>query len=119
MTPVLGYVRYQARHPDERGRFLGAFMLVNTLARQGRLTAEQERFRRTNNDWYDAAYPNAATMDPTVYDRVINPGAAAWFTSSAVHLLARIDGYLRILTDHEVPWERLAGDSAGPCHLRR
>ncbi|OLZ47348.1 hypothetical protein BS329_25805 [Amycolatopsis coloradensis] len=30
--------------------------LVNGLARAGRLTAEQEAFRRTTNDWYDANF---------------------------------------------------------------
>jgi hypothetical protein len=107
MTSRASFVRYQARDVDDRGRFLGIFMLVNGLAKQGRLTAEQEHFRRTNNDWYDAAYRNPTTVDPTVYDRTRNPGAAAWFKSSAQHLLVRIDGYLTILNDHDVPWVHL------------
>src|SRR5262249_21343895 len=88
-------------------RRLGVFALVNALAKQGRLTPEQEHFRRTNNDWYDAAYCNPTTIDPTVYDRATNPGAAAWFKGIAQHLLVRIDGYLAILNDHHVPWVRL------------
>lgn len=63
----------------ERQPASGIFALVNTLAKQGRLTPEQEHFRRTNNDWYDAAYRNPTTVDPTVFDRTANPGAAAWF----------------------------------------
>ena len=51
------YVRFQSSVAESRGRYVGVFGLVNTLAKQGRLTAEQERFRRANNDWYDAAYP--------------------------------------------------------------
>jgi hypothetical protein len=101
------YVRYQARDADDRGRFLGIFALVNTLAKQERLTVEQERFRRTNNDWYDAAYTDPATVDPTVYDWTTNPGAAALFKPNALHLVARIDGYLSILTEHGIRWERL------------
>jgi hypothetical protein len=107
-----GLVRYQARDADDRGRFLGIFSLVNALAKQGRLTPEQERFRRTNNDWYDAAYRDPSTVDRTIYDRTANPGASAWFKISAQDLLDRIDGYLAILTDHDVPWVRLEAPTA-------
>lgn len=107
MTSPTGFVRYQARDADQRGRFLGVFSLVNALARQGELTPEQERFRRTNNDWYDAAYPEPTAVDPTVYDHAVNPRAAGWFKTTAQHLLARIDGYLAILDDHQVPWVRV------------
>ncbi|KIZ16121.1 hypothetical protein [Streptomyces natalensis] len=96
------YVRFQSPHPNRRGHFTGVFGLVNTLARNGRLSDEQESFRRINNSWYDAAYANPSTVDATVYDHEINPGAAAWFKPSAVHLIGRVSGYLEILAAHGV-----------------
>ena len=63
------YMRFQGtvRHP--RGHFPGVFVLTNELAHQGRLTEDQHRFWRANNDWYDAHYPNPIHVDPEVYDR--------------------------------------------------
>ncbi|MGY0017817.1 hypothetical protein [Streptomyces sp. cg35] len=97
-----GYIRFQSPHRNGRGQFTGLFGLVNNLAREGRLTAEQESFRRAGNDWYDAAYTDPSTVDPTVYDQEVNPGAAAWFKPSATHLLDRVPGYLEILAAHGV-----------------
>jgi hypothetical protein len=98
------YVRYQSPTPNARGAYTGVFGLVNSLARDGVLTADEERFRRTNNDWYDAAYTDPSTVDPTVYDRTINPLAAAWFLIGAADwLLGPLPGYLQILRDHGVP----------------
>lgn len=99
--PVV-YVRFQGAVPRDGGNFPGVFGLVNGLAREGRLSAAQERFRRTHNDWYDAAYTDPSTVDPTVYDPRVNPGAAAWFKPTAVELIARVDGYLEILAAHGV-----------------
>ena len=62
------YLRFQSPHRNDRGRFTGVFGLVNNLAREGRLSEEQEAFRRLNNKWYDAAYTDPSTIDPTVYD---------------------------------------------------
>ncbi|WP_410647323.1 hypothetical protein [Amycolatopsis sp. cmx-4-54] len=75
----------------------------NGLARAGRLTVEQEAFRRANNDWYDANFINPAHVDPNVYDAEINPGAAAWFKATARVFIERVDGYLAILEMHEIP----------------
>jgi hypothetical protein len=107
------YVRFQGTFPNPRGYLLGVFALVNTLARDGKLTLEQERFRRANNDWYDAAYTNPTTVDPTVYDLERNPGAVAWFKSSSHELIARVDGYLEILSAHEVGCERVESPDPG------
>ena len=106
-------MRYQAVEPNSRGCFTGIFGLFNGLARGGRLTEEQEAFRRTNNAWYDAAYTDPSKVDPTVYDRTINPGAAAWFKAEATHLLDRVHGYLAILDAHGVEWRRLDSDDPG------
>lgn len=91
------YVRFESPDVDDRGRHVGVFGLVNGLGRAGRLTAEQEGFRRVTNAWYDAACPDPAAGDPAVYDAQLNPTAAAWFKSTAVPLLARVEGYLEIL----------------------
>ncbi len=111
----LRYVRFQAAVPNRRGRYAGVFGLFNGLAREGVLTEEQERFRQTNNAWYYANYTNPSSVDPSVYDREIHPTAAAWFKSSAVHLIDRLDGYLAILDDHGVGWVRL--ESADPGRI--
>lgn len=96
------YVRYQSPARHQRGHFTGVFGLVNGLAREGKLTTEQEQFRRTNNDWYDSAYPDPSTIDPTVYDHDVNPRAVAWFKVTATHLIERVPGYLEILDAHGV-----------------
>ena len=107
------YLRFQSPHRNDRGRFTGVFGLVNNLARQGRLSEEQEAFRRLNNKWYDAAYTDPSTVDPTVYDDEVNPGAAAWFKPSATHLLARVPGYLEILSAHGVDCQVLRSTDPG------
>ncbi|AWE48497.1 MULTISPECIES: hypothetical protein [Streptomyces] len=107
------YLRFQSPHRNDRGRFTGVFGLVNNLAREGRLSEEQEAFRRLNNKWYDAAYTDPSTVDPTVYDDEVNPGAAAWFKPSATHLLARVPGYLEILSAHGVDCRVLRSTDPG------
>ncbi|WP_203181704.1 hypothetical protein [Streptomyces pratensis] len=107
------YVRFQGTERHPRGHFPGVFVLANELARQGRLTREQYRFWRANNDWYDANYPNPTDVDPDVYDREIHPGAVAWFKSSSLDLIGRVDGYLKILAAHGVDCRRLESSSPG------
>jgi hypothetical protein len=109
----LRYVRYQSAEPNANGRFPGIFGLVNGLRRRGQLTDEQEAFMRVNNAWYDAAYTDPSTVDATVYDREVNPGARAWFKIEATHLFDRLPGYLAILDAHGVPWRRLESDDPG------
>lgn len=105
------FVRYQSPVPDRRGRRIGIFGLVNMLGQRGYLSAEEEEFRRTTNAWYDAAYTNPSTVDPTVYEA--NPHAAAWFKPSAEHLLEPIPGYLAILATHNLPCERYESRAPG------
>lgn len=71
------YVRFEGtvRHP--RGHFPGIFVLANELAAQGKLTDDQYRFWRSNNDWYDANYTNPTSVDPEIYDPRIHSGAVA------------------------------------------
>ncbi|WP_406101477.1 hypothetical protein OG698_04185 [Streptomyces sp. NBC_01003] len=96
------YLRFQAVSPNERGHFTGVFGLVNRLGRAGRLSEEQELFRRENNAWYDLAYPDPSKVDPSVYDPAVSPTATAWFKPTATHLMERVDGYLEILAAHGV-----------------
>ncbi|HEY9333531.1 MAG TPA: hypothetical protein VIQ79_03915 [Kribbella sp.] len=99
--------------PDRRGRRIGVFGLVNMLGQRGYLSAEEEEFRRTTNAWYDATYTNPSTVDPTVYEA--NLRAAAWFRSSAAHLMEPLPGYLAILAAHNVPCERYESPEAECC----
>ncbi|MEU6924081.1 hypothetical protein [Streptomyces sp. NPDC046631] len=110
---TIHYVRFQSPHRNKRGHFTGVFGLINTLAREGKLSEEQELFRRTNNSWYNAAYTDPSTVDPGIYDHEINPGAAAWFKPSAEHLLARVPGYLVILAAHGVDCRLLRSTDPG------
>ncbi|GAA2370347.1 hypothetical protein [Streptomyces viridochromogenes] len=107
------YMRFQSPHRNSRGQFTGIFGLVNNLAREGRLSEEQEAFRRRGNRWFDAAYTDPSTVDPSVYDDTLNPGAAAWFKPSATHLLARVPGYLEILSAHGVECRLLRSADPG------
>ncbi|WP_203612464.1 hypothetical protein [Amycolatopsis sp. SID8362] len=110
----MAYVRFQSAEPDTEGRHPGFFGLINNLSRAGRLTAEQEEFRRTNHAWYESRYTNPATIDPAVYDHAINPGATAWFKQSAEELIARAAGYLEILEAHGIGCAKLvARDTPG------
>ncbi|MFF5567576.1 hypothetical protein ACFY7Z_21020 [Streptomyces sp. NPDC012623] len=96
------YVRFQGTVRSPRGHFPGVFALANNLERTGALTAEQWRFWRTHNDWYDTNYTNPSTVDPTAYDQDLNPGAVAWFKPSAGELIQRVAGYLEILAAHGI-----------------
>lgn len=107
------FVRVQATVRNERGGFSGVFGLVNRLAFNGELSAEEDRFRRDANRWYDAAYPNPSHADPTVYDHELNPHAAAWFKITAGELVERVEGYLAILDRHGVGYEILRTDRPG------
>lgn len=107
------YVRFQGTTRSPRGHFPGIFALANGLARNGKLNDDQYRFWRAGNDWYDANYPNPSDTDPTVYDRDLNPGAVAWFKATALHLIERVDGYLDLLAEHQVPFERIESVDPG------
>lgn len=107
------FVRFESPARNERGTFTGVFGLVNGLSRAGRLTVEQEAFRRANNDWYDANFINPAHTDPSVYDTAVHPGASAWFKATAHLFIERVDGYLAILDAHEVPCVKVSSANPG------
>ncbi|MFJ2783648.1 hypothetical protein ACIQCR_02425 [Streptomyces sp. NPDC093249] len=111
----LRHIRFQSPTRSPRGHRPGVFGLANALAREGLLSAEEYAVWRASNDWYDTHVPNPSTVDPTVYDPAVNPGAAAWFLPTATEALARVAPYLRILRDHGVPCVRL--ESADPGRI--
>jgi hypothetical protein len=97
-------VRFESAEPNARGHHPGVFGLANGLARAGLLTAEEHAWWRRSNDWCDAAYRDPSTVDPTAYDRTVNPGAKAWFRTSAVELVDKAREYLILLDRHGVGW---------------
>ncbi len=113
MVSSLRHIRFQSPTRGPRGHHPGVFGLANALAREGRLSPDEYAIWRASNDWYDAHFPNPSDNDPTVYDPVLNPGAAAWFRPTATEALARVAPYLRILRAHDVPCVRLESTSPG------
>jgi hypothetical protein len=111
--PDIQYVRFRSRYPDKDGFHVGVFGLVNVLGRHGMLTPAEEAFRCDNNAWYDAAYRDPCTIDPSVYDKQLNPGAASWFRPTATTLLRRVEGYLAILSAHAVAWQQITSPDPG------
>lgn len=109
------FIRFQSTVPNRHGRFPGVFALVNGLSGSGRLTVEQEEFRRRENAWYHANLVDPGQVDLSVYDRDLHPGAAAWFKFSATELIARVNGYVAILDVHGIGWIRL--DSSAPGEI--
>lgn len=102
------YVRFRSARPNASGCHVGVFGLVNVLGRHGMLTPDEERFRRENNAWYDAAYP-----EPPIYGDHLHPHAAAWFKTSASDLIRRITGYLSILDAHRIAWQEIRTTDPG------
>ncbi|MBN6058106.1 hypothetical protein JYK22_39660, partial [Nonomuraea sp. RK-328] len=94
-------------HSNVRGVHPGIFDLINGLAKSGRLSAEEERFKVESHAWFHANLIDPCTVDPHIYDRDRNPRAVAWFKTSAGHLLDRLPGYLEILAAHQVECVRV------------
>lgn len=107
------YVRFQSPEPNWRGHHHGVFALIKGLELDGVLTPEEEDFRRTSNDWYNANFTDPSTIDPQVYDRELHPLAAAWFKTSATHLVERVSGYLEVLYAHGVECVAVYSDAPG------
>ncbi|KAD3633086.1 hypothetical protein GD627_09605 [Arthrobacter yangruifuii] len=107
------FIRYQAAEPNARGARIGIFGLANALAGEGVLSREDYEWWRSSNTWYNDAYPDPSITHPSVYDRGIHPYAQAWFKTSAGHLLAKIPGYLELLTRYGVRWEESRSSDPG------
>ena len=107
------FVRIQAPVPNARGYFPGVFALANGLGRSGRIVDAERRFWQAGNDWYEANLTDPSKADPSVYDRSLNPGATAWFKSTAGEVLDRVAGYLDLLSVHGVACERIESPNPG------
>lgn len=108
------YVRFQSPELSERGIHVGVFGLVNVLGKRGRLSAEDEHWRRERNRWLDEAYTDPSTVDATVYDRDVNAGAVAWFRKhAAAHLVEATLEHCALLDRYEVAWQRVESDDPG------
>jgi hypothetical protein len=108
------YVRFEAAEPNARGAHIGIFGLANGLARDGHLTPDEWAWWRAGNDWFEAAYTDPATVDPTLFDRSVHPHVTCWFKDTAGHLLARVPGYLDLLDRHGVAWRERRSPDPGP-----
>lgn len=109
------YVRYESPVANGRGQNAGIFALANDLARSGRLTPDEWSWWRSANDWFNAAYTDPATVDPTLFDKTKTPVATCWFKSTAPHLLDRVPGYLALLDRYGIAWT--ARRSNRPGHI--
>lgn len=78
--------------------------MANRLARSDRLSPDDLVWWRTNNDWFDAAYTDPSTVDPTIFDESIYRHTSCWFKESARRLLDRVPGYLALLDRYGVAW---------------
>ncbi|GAA1412571.1 hypothetical protein AUR04nite_10040 [Glutamicibacter uratoxydans] len=107
------YIRFQSPKKNHRGIHVGIFGLANSLGNRGLLSEEEHRLWRSMNDWYNAAYPDPTAAFPEVYDDDVNPGAVAWFKSTAVHLLEKIPPYLQLLDRYGVDCELVTSDDPG------
>lgn len=108
------YVRYQTTmaHGRREGVYLGIFATVNTLAKAGRLNADQEAFRQRTNAWFNAHMPLPTDSMPELYTDS-TPQSVAWFKRTATTHLAQLPGYLSILEAHGVGWFVIASDDPG------
>lgn len=91
----------------------GVFALANGLAHDGRLTNADRLWCRRANDWCNAAYADPSGIDPSVYDRLLHPGAQAWFKTSAGHLLQKVDEYVDLLQRYDIGCERIYSANPG------
>lgn len=107
------FVRFRSAVPNRHGSYPGIFGLANGLATDGRLTAADHAWWAATNAVGDTWYPDPSRTHPDCYDRTLNPGAAAWFRTSATELLALAEGYLQLLDRYDVPWHELRTDRPG------
>ncbi|WP_020521487.1 hypothetical protein [Catelliglobosispora koreensis] len=107
------YIRFEATEANEHGRRVGIFGLANGLARSGKLSAEDWKWWRANNDWLDAAYADPGKVDATLFDKSVNPHVTCWFKDSAGHLLERVPGYLALLDRYDVAWVEVRSSDPG------
>ena len=107
------YVRYQSAVPNDRGSFPGVFALAIGLRDSGRLSLAERGKLEEANARMTEAYVDPTTLVPDCYDRILNPGARAWFRADAVRLLELTRFHLALLERHRVPWMELSTRTPG------
>lgn len=107
------YVRYESPESNSRGQNPGIFALANALAHSGQLSPGDWLWWRSANDWFNAAYPNPATIDSTLFDQTRNRLVACWFKSTATHLLERVPDYLALLDRYGIACTMRRSDRPG------
>jgi hypothetical protein len=110
---VTDFVRFEATAPNSRGMRSGVFALANRLASTGLFTPADAAWHRAANTRADLLYRNPSFETPGCYDRTVNPGARAWFRSSAAELLTMTRGYLELLDRYGVGWVEVRTDDPG------
>lgn len=107
------YIRFQSAVPNRRGTFPGVFALANGLAASGRLSDAEITWMLETSARARRSYADPRSVDPRCYDRIINPGARAWFLSGATELILLTHEYLDLLDRHGVPWHELRTRTPG------
>lgn len=97
-------MRFESPTGNARGFHVGVFGLANGLTHAGRLNPDDWAWWRSNNDWFNAAYPDPATVDDNLFTGPQGKTLTCWFKMSAHRLLERIPGYLDLLDRYDVPW---------------
>ena len=105
--------RFESAVPNRHGRHPGVFALANGLGRGGLLSPADHAWWVAENARGDALYTDPSTVDPTCYDRDVNPGARAWFKAGATELLEITQAYLDLLDRYGVRWVELRTSSPG------
>lgn len=101
MEPATGkFVRFEGPHPRDSERSVGIFALANGLGAAGRLSPGDHAWWRAANDFGNGAYADPESAAPGVYRD--HPTAAAWFKTSAAHLVSYTHGYLVLLKRYDV-----------------
>lgn len=107
------FVRFQAAVASRSGRFPGVFARVNRLAFDGRLSADDDRWRQEQNAWF-----HEHLVDPFAANPALVEGTrftSSWFRTDASAFLGRTAGYLDLLDRYGVAWVELRGDDVGPA----
>ena len=107
------YRRWESAAADSDGTHVGIFGAANRIARAGRLSQEDWLWWRANNDCFDAAYPDPASVIPDLFESAQILPVTCWFKESADHLLERVGGYLHLLDRYGIEWQELRSDDPG------
>lgn len=104
------YIRFESAVENWLGFRTGIFGLANGLAHSKAFSEKEWSWWRANNDWYNNAYTDPASIDATLFD---NGLATCWFKDSAQHFLERVSGYPALLDRHGILWAKRRSQNPG------